>query len=748
MVDKRTEVVLAYKTDTQSVNKAIREADRFGDSVRSNTSDAVQSTQKLTQANANLIAQLKAGTQSANDYYDQVNQDVGLAGDVASNAAQVAGALDAIGASFAGGALERLVIAGDVVEGLPRLKTAVAGLPATVASAVSAIGVGGFGLIGAIGLGVVAFGELSRVLDEARQRGEAYAQSLIDASTSVADARLALARGDITGVIQQLADTQDQRLNLIVREQELSEELTRLEQARLQRSSGQLGVFDALADRFDTTIQEIDGSISGLKTSIEETSNEAVSLALTQNELTALLMEQGFTTEQIETEIAKLNETTQETTETVNELNTALLAQADAVRNRYLEEISLLDQTEQGLKARQDQIRAEIEANTRAIATLEASGDTSEQVTAQIEKYRLANEELGKTLEFIGNTALPSATARAQAEQAQADTEKTQHDMIEATKQFNSELENLNESAYEELYKIEEQRTKAMLDIAKKYADDTQKALDNLNKELEGARANYQKSELEARENALRQERDATQKHYEALSDISTNAKREEQDALRNLDFKGAFEARRNANRAIEDEQTQFTREQKDRMRSQADERQDRLRAYEQAQRDAQANYQKELDTARKARQNALREAEQGYNQELQLARNAQAQKLSALQAGYMSELTLAQQTASQRLAIQQALDAQLLASAQRVLSVGFGRSASRSPQNFSNYRGGTPPPNLPPPSRVNQQNLERQRAMDRARSGGVNININNSTNPQRTAEQVKTIINNNRGGG
>jgi hypothetical protein len=39
-------------------------------------------------------------------------------------------------------------------------------------------------------------------------------------------------------------------------------------------------------------------------------------------------------------------------------------------------------------------------------------------------------------------------------------------------------------------------------------------------------------------------------------------------------------------------------------------------------------------------------------------------------------------------------------------------------------------------------------RARERARGGGVNININNPNNPQRTADQVRIIINNNRGGG
>lgn len=742
MANKRSDVIIGYQVDSASANKAVQSANRVSGAIEDGTDKAIENTKRLKAEQAGFISQLRAGTQTANDYYDRVNQDVGLAGDVASNAAQVAGALDAIGASFAGGALQSFVIAGDVLEGLPRLKASIAGLPAVLGNVVTSLGPTGLGLTAVAGLAVVAFAGLASEIDKARIAGEQYAQAQIQSAQTVADARIALIRGDTDTALRQLQTAQDERLALILEQQQLTQLVSELE----GQAFGELP--EALRTGYAAFLRGTSDSAEALgkvNERLKELDGELLNTATSQNELTALLMEFGFTTEQIEQAILALDQTTEQTTETVNELNSALLAQADATRARYLEEISLNEQSADSLRARQAEIQNEIEANWLAIATLEASGDTSEAVVAQIEKYRKANEELGKTLDFIGNTALPSAQARMQAEQARADTEQTQKDMVDATKKFNADIKALRESEAESLYKIEETRTQTLLDIAKKYADDTAKALQSFNDNIADLRKRNTEDELKARENALREDADATRKHYEALADISVNAKRAEQDAIRGLDFKTAFETRRNKNREIEDAQKSFTREAKERAINQDRERQDRIRAYEQALADARVNYQKELAQARQAREQGLQLAQQTYQKELQLAQQSNAQKLATLQAGYMQELALAQQTAAQRLQIEANLQAQLLAQAQRTMSFGFG-GLGRAPM-ASNYRGATPPPNTQPNQRITNQNLERQRAMERAR-GGVTININNPNNPQRTAEQIKIITNNNRGGG
>lgn len=729
---KRTEVVLAYKTDQQSVNKAIREADRFSDTLSKGAKDAMESTRNIAKENANLISQLRAGTQSANDYYDRVNQDVGLAGDVASNAAQVGGALRALGADFAGGALEGLVILGDVTEGLPRLKASIAGLPAVVGNVVTALGPVGLGLTAVAGLAAVAFAGLSDAIDKSRISGENYAQALIDSSAQVADARVSLARGDEQAVLTQLKTVQDERLAQILQVQQLKE----LEAELNKTAFGDIpeflrtgyGAFIAGTSDVATALQKVRDQLATLE-------GDTLSTVTTQNELTQALLDYGFTTEQIEAGIQALTQTTDVATEAVNDFNTALLAQADATRARYLEEISLLDQTESALKDRQKAIADEMIANQMAIDALVASGDTSEQVTQQIQKYADANEELRKTLDFISRTALPQATSRMQAEQARMDTEQSQGEIIEATKRYNDTLKTINADNARDLLAIEQKRTDSMLAIAKKYADDTAQALTRLNDELRNAGSKFAQDELNARVQALQAEADATRAHYDSLVDISTQAKRDEQDSLRNLDFKGAFEARRNRNRAIEDEQKKFSRDARDRTINQERERNDRLKAYEQSQRDARESYRRDLDLARQARDRSIADARIAYQREINDARQAQIQKLRDLQSGYVQEIALARQSSAQRLAIQAQTNQAYLAQAQALLNAisknrpapsGSGRNPIIIPPNTGGNRGGGG-------NRSNGQTV---------------ININDSRNPRRTAETVRQIVNNGNNGG
>lgn len=725
---KRTEVVLAYKTDQQSVNKAIREADRFSDSIAKGTSEAIESTRAFVKENASFLSQLREGTRTANDYYDKVNQDVGLAGDVASNAGQVAGALNAIGASFAGGALESFVIAGDVLEGLPRLKASLVGLPSVIGNVVTTLGPVGLGLTAVAGLATVAFAGLSDAIDKSRISGENYAQALIDSTAQVADARISLARGDEKAVLTQLKTVQDERLAQILQVQQLKE----LEAELNKTAFGDIPEFLRTGyGAFIAGTSDVATALQKVRDQLTELEGSTLSTATTQQELTQALLDYGLSTEQIEAGLLALTETTDEAKDSVNELNTVLLAQADATRTRYLEEINLLDQSQEALQERQKQINAEIEANNRAIDVLKSSGDTSEQVAEQIKKYTQANEELGKTLDFIGNTALPNATARAQAEQARADTEQTQSDIIEATKRYNDTLKSIDEDNAKELLAIEQKRTDSMLAIAKKYADDSEQALKRLNDDIINARERFTDDEVKAREQALQAEADATRAHYNSIADISTQAKRDEQDALRNLDFKGAFEARRNRNRAIEDEQKKFVRDADERKINQDRERKERLNAYAQAQADAQDAYRREMDTARQNRDRALQEARASYQKEQAEARNAQAQKLRDLQTGYAQEIALARQTSAQRLAIQAQTDAQLLAQAQALLNSisrnrpapsGSGRNPIVIPPNTGGNRGGG-----------GGNRNDRQ----------ININVNDSRNPRKTADVIRNMINN-----
>jgi len=232
-------------------------------------------------------------------------------------------------------------------------------LPQSFNTLVSSIGVGGFGLIGAIGLGVVAFSKLTEALDSANKAGAEYAQTLAEISKTNADAQVLLSQGDTEGVLQRLKDVQDERLNNIIREQVLTEELAKAEADLAYRKellSQSAGFLTDAIGKLDPEVVRAQAVVDGLKTEMTGLGDASVNVALQQGELTQQLLDYGLTQSEIEAGIAELADSATDATEAVSALNTALLAQADSTRNRYLEEISLLEQSDTALKDRQKAI--------------------------------------------------------------------------------------------------------------------------------------------------------------------------------------------------------------------------------------------------------------------------------------------------------------------------------------------------------------------------------------------------------
>lgn len=121
--------------------------------------------------------------------FDAVSREVGLAGDVQSNLGAISGLAGAFGAGGVGSAIG---VGGELValvEELPRLKTAIAGMPATINAAGQALGLGGgAGLIGALGAAGLAVGAFTLVMGKLREQAEKDAEvmrSAIDISRDV-----------------------------------------------------------------------------------------------------------------------------------------------------------------------------------------------------------------------------------------------------------------------------------------------------------------------------------------------------------------------------------------------------------------------------------------------------------------------------------------------------------------------------------------------------------------------------------
>jgi len=153
------------------------------------TVKAAKATRDLKQEQERLEQQIRETSGSVVDYNDrfaETSRSVALAGDVQSNLGALRGLA---GYAGMGGAGEALGVSGEMValvEELPRLKMSLAGMPATISSAVTALGPAG--MVAGVGL-VAAIAGLALVSSQAAAEAEKYKQAI--ASRLAAERELA-----------------------------------------------------------------------------------------------------------------------------------------------------------------------------------------------------------------------------------------------------------------------------------------------------------------------------------------------------------------------------------------------------------------------------------------------------------------------------------------------------------------------------------------------------------------------------
>lgn len=179
-------------------------------------------------------------TEEYNDRFDEVSRRVALAGDAQSNLGALAGLTGAAGLTDVSSGIG---IAGEVVvlvEELPRLKAAIAGLPAAASAAIQAIGagtlLGGGALVAAIaGLALIAQ-ESARRFEEAKQKQQEYIEQLKQETEL---------RGEIRGLI---ATGDPDQVQAQIRALEIQREDAELERQRLARDQLALAQNEILPD--------------------------------------------------------------------------------------------------------------------------------------------------------------------------------------------------------------------------------------------------------------------------------------------------------------------------------------------------------------------------------------------------------------------------------------------------------------------------------------------------------------------
>lgn len=333
----------------------------------------------------------------------------------------------------------------------------------------------------------------------------------------------------------------------------------------------------------------------------------------------------------------------------------------------------------QQIKQRQLDIANEKERINLEITARQAAGDTSGKLDELV--IRLA--ELGNQETFLAGTATDLAKAREAEAQAMDYQQQQLKETAAAVKQYNSDIEALNQKDLESREKLRD----ALIEIV----DQAQKAAEAALDKLLQTRAELQRDLSRDEDKAARdaaveriniqidsysQEIDAYKAYKRRLRDIDLKAQDDAFNLALNRDFAGLFEsnrqvdiAKRDAAQAvrdqIEDAREARLRQLEDLQRSLEVERQERLIAFQQRLADAQAAYVQEQAQIEVQRREAEAKAQAARIKEKAAIDQQYATRLQAAQ----NELNLISQTEQQRINIMASAQNALIAQAQQLLA-------------------------------------------------------------------------------
>lgn len=604
----------------------------------------------------------------ANTNFDAVSRNVALAGDVQSNL----GALSALTSSG------EIAIAGELfalAEELPRLKAALQGIPGVISSAVTALGPVGIGLGAAvIGAGVI-FSQVAGQIEEGNRRLERGIETILGFRRAVADGSLS---------------TEDarQRLEELRREQEIYAADLALLEGEYQRQREEIGIY---ADLFGGELKE---SLATSREALEEVDREIRLLtdALDENALAA-------------NDAAEAEERRAEVRE--RQLRQGQADRDAQVENRRQVLLRLKDLTQEEARERIEALEAEREITREVIKDSRLSTEATNRYAAQL---RNLTSEIG-----ILEGALDSLPT------GEGGFTEQQENLISTTRDFNADIERLNEQRLMKLSELENKYADAQIAAAEKAEEAASKLLRDLQDELASlsrdlstdladAATEARRSALDAQINEQRQQRDALRDHLRTLRDIRQRDQEQERRLLAQGRAAEVFSLRRRRAEDIQAASRNFTDRQADIRQDLADTTQDLQRELQQQRADLLAKYEadRELALQQYQQERALqaqqfaeeqRRREQAYQQQRRELVQASNEQLRLRQQQYNAEIAqlvgFGQARIQTEAQIQQALLAQAQATAAAIAglsaagALGFGGQTTNNTLNINGAPSG-----------------------------------------------------------
>jgi len=499
----------SLQKDIQGVGGNLRQSFQAGEASAEEFNNALELVERELRQVEDALDRLERprSIDIRTEQFDRVSRDVGLAGDVQSNLGAISGLAGAAGAT---GAASGIGIAGELIvltEELPRLKTALQGLPAAAKSAVAAIGVGGFGVIAALSaLAAVGF----KVANELSQAGESLGGEFAASLQVQLDA--------VNGLTQEGAQ---QRLAILKAEQQvLTDAIANGEARRAELvESGSEIIKDTLVSIFDTAIivfQEIGRAIGQLISAgieaiftgdfskIREVAGE-----LGDNILDAIAA--PFITGSIDEELNSAREQLDTTTDSISALEKAL---ADGTFKAAASNI------EDATQATRDNSQAQ---RQQADATQQAEQAAQQAAQAQTnyrDKLRDISQGLRDSLDDLGtDTQRQFEDLRRETAQAEIDAERQKLRDLQQIREdaARSEQDALRGRDFAALFGSREDTEDAIQERLEEFRLEGQDRLEEARRQREDILREEERKADDLRRNAARQRRDAQQALADSL---------------------------------------------------------------------------------------------------------------------------------------------------------------------------------------------------------------------------------------
>lgn len=315
--------------------------------------------------------------------------------------------------------------------------------------------------------------------------------------------------------------------------------------------------------------------------------------------------------------------------------------------------LRIIDPREEALSSQKDESQKRID---ESISKEKQYQDAIEKGLTAKNDAAAAEEELSKARDEA------ERKAKQEAEKAQREQEAAAKKAQAEAEQFAKQMEAIEKQRYNAAQKYGD----ALVDIARKSADDAIKAakalrekqVDNqrgFNQDIADMTEDFHASERE--EQIKRQDEDANILHQHALklASIRDSALADETDLLRKRNFLDANRVRERANAEIEQENKALIDSTEEKRRAQKQEdaqqlreldkaRRERFTALQRANEDAKIAYQRDIANQRDARKIAEREAKIARDRELRAANEAARALLGIKQQQAQSELNIASQ--------------------------------------------------------------------------------------------------------